>query len=191
MEIIIHASHPFAEELHQTIHQASTELAIAVIRYERNYPERQTNALIKYMPSYQAVIKYLDENKIVNLLALTGVQTIKKLKSYWQKHHSIFRILPRESSVSIARQAGFPIENLLLEMPGDDIQHELAIIKKYQIECILTKESGESGFLSTKIQVALQANIGLIIIERPISPNSFIIVDNEEKLLKAIAEKLR
>lgn len=191
VQIIIHAGHPFAEELHQTIHQASAGLNIPVLRFERKYPLRINHERIKYLPAYQDVMDYLRENNIQNLLALTGVQSIAKLKPYWQEHHSIFRILPRESSVSIARQAGFPTENLLLEMPGDDIQHELSIIKKHQIQCVLTKESGESGFLSTKIEAALQANIRLLIIERPILPGSFITADDEEKLMTVIFKKIK
>ncbi len=83
IKIIIHASHPFAEELHQTIYKASIELNIPVLRFERTYPERISNDLINYFSSYQEAINYLADNNIQNLLALTGVQTIEKLKSYW------------------------------------------------------------------------------------------------------------
>lgn len=183
IKAIIHASHPFAKELHQTIQQASLQLTIPVLRYERSYPKRILHGLINYFPSYQIAMNYLSEHKIDNLLALTGVQTIEKLKPYWKNNNTIFRILPRESSLKIAEQAKFPKENLLQEMPSDNLQHELFIINKYNIQCILTKESGDSGFLSTKIEAALQSNIPILIIERPKLPASFITVDNEDELI--------
>lgn len=183
IEIIIHASHPFAEELHQTIHQVALELTIPVLRYERLFLKRKEHELVTYLQSYPMAINYLNKQKLNNLLALTGVQTIERLKPYWKKNNTIFRILPRENSLKIAEQAAFPKENILQEMPSNNLKHELLIIKKYNIQCILTKESGESGFLSTKIEAAIQSNIPIFIFERPTLPKSFIIVHNEEELI--------
>lgn len=181
IKVIIHASHPFATELHETIFQAT---ALPVLRFERNYPERTGHPQIKYFSSWSEVLVYL--KNIEGLLALTGVQTIERLKPYWTTHKTIFRILPREASLAIAEQAGFPKENLIMEMPVDDIQHELSIISKYNIRCILTKESGESGFLSTKITAALMAGIPILIIERPALPETFIPVHHEKELLSQL-----
>ena len=184
--LIIHASHPFAEELHQTIYRAAIKLNIVVIRFERTYPERINHALINYTSSYQEAIDYLESNNIKNLLALTGVQTIEKLKPYWQKHTTIFRILPRESSVELAKQSGFPKENLILAFPTDGFHYELEIVQKHNIKAILTKESGDSGFLATKIAVALHLQIPLLIIKRCVLPPSFLTVFDEGALLQAI-----
>ena len=186
IQLIIHASHPFAEELHQTIYKASLRLNIPVIRFERTYPERLSNELIRYFSSYPEVIRHLLDNNIQQVLALTGVQTIEKLKPYWQTHPTFFRILPRESSVDIAKQSGFPKENLILSFPSEDTQHELDVIKKYHIKAVITKESGDSGFLSTKINVALELNIPLFIIQRCELPVSFITVKQEKELAVAI-----
>lgn len=186
VEVIIHASHPFATELHQTIFEATT---LPVLRFERNYPERINHPRVKYFSSYPAVLDHLAG--VEGLLALTGVQTIERLKPHWKKYNTIFRILPRDSSIAIAEQAGFPKENLILEMPGDDLQHELSIISKHHIQCILTKESGESGFLSTKIKAALEADIPILIMERPTLPETFIPVFNEEELLSQLKQILK
>jgi precorrin-6x reductase len=188
IRLIIHASHPFAEELHQTIYQVATELEIPVIRFERRYPERLDNKLISYFSSYEEVIAHLLENKIQNLLALTGVQTIEKLKSYWQNQPTFFRILPRESSMEIAEGSGFPKEKLILAFPSGDMQQELQLLQKHGIKAMLTKESGDSGFLDTKIKVALQLEIPLFIIQRCVLPSSFITVWNEAELMSAITK---
>jgi precorrin-6x reductase len=123
---------------------------------------------------------------VKRLLALTGVQTIAPLTVYWKKHDTVFRILPRESSLALAEQAGFPAEKLIREMPGDDLQQELAIIQQYGIDCILTKESGESGFLATKIDAALESNIPILIIERPALPDTFVPVTDEASLMAGL-----
>jgi precorrin-6A/cobalt-precorrin-6A reductase len=179
---IIHASHPFAEILHQTIAEASSFLSLPVIRFERQYPVKSVSKDVIYVKNYAEAIDYLNTKKIEKLLALTGVQTIEKLESYWKKNNTYFRILPRESSLAIAEKAGFPKENLILEFPSDDLNYEIEILKKYNCQAVITKESGESGFLSTKIEAARICKIPIVIIERVMLPKNFLLVSSEADL---------
>jgi precorrin-6x reductase len=174
VKVIIHASHPFATVLHQTIADAG----LPVLRFEREYPERTNHPLVHYFDTYDAALDYLSVHPVSNLLALTGVQTISQLSKYWSKHITWCRILPRVSSMEQALAAGFPAEQLISEMPGN----EAALIAKHDIGGILTKESGESGLLSVKINEALQAGIPIFIISKPVMPAEFISV-NEQTLL--------
>jgi precorrin-6A/cobalt-precorrin-6A reductase len=188
IKLIINASHPFAMQLHQTIFDA---VKLPVVRFERPYTKRDGyHPHIQYFPSYVRALSYLMAYP-QTLLALTGVQSIPILKIYWQSRKAFFRILPRESSIAIAEEAGFPKENLILEMPTNDLEHELAIIEKYKITCILTKDSGESGFLSTKIAAALQAGIPILILERPTLPLTFDTVFDELNLLSTLERALK
>lgn len=186
IKAIVHASHPFAAVLHDTIATAAQALSIPVFRFERQYPPRQEHPLIRYLPSYLAAMDWLEQHPVQRLLALTGVQTITPLKAYWEQHATIFRILPRESSLALAKAAGFPEEQLIMEMPGSDLQQEVALIRQYNIGAVLTKESGESGFISTKISAALENNIPILIIERPLLPETFIPVTDEVSLMEQI-----
>jgi precorrin-6x reductase len=189
IDTIIHASHPFAEILHQTIAEASSFLSLTVIRFERQYPIKSVSEDVIYVKSYAEAIAYLNAEKTQSLLALTGVQTIEKLEQYWKKNNTYFRILPRESSLAIAEKAGFPKENLILEFPSDDLNYEIELLKKYNCQAVITKESGESGFLSTKIEAAKICNIPIVIIERVMLPNSFLIASNEADLFNFMALK--
>lgn len=174
VRVIVHASHPFATILHQTIAAAG----LPVLRFEREYPARTVHPLVHYFDSYEAAMDYLSVHPVKNLLALTGVQTISQLTRYWQHHETFFRILPRDTSMEQALAAGFPKEKLIMEMPGN----EAALIAQHHITGILTKESGESGLLSVKINEALTAGIPIFIIARPAMPAGFISV-NEHDLL--------
>jgi len=174
IRVIIHASHPFATVLHQTIADAG----LPVLRFEREFPARTSHPLVHYFDSYDAALDYLSVHPVKKLLALTGVQTISQLSNYWHTHTTLFRILPRESSLEQALAAGCTPENLIMEMPGN----EAALIASHGITGILTKESGESGLLSAKIHEALQAGIPIFIITRPGMPEGFTPV-NEHDLL--------
>ena len=110
IRLLVDAAHPFAVNLHRTIAKVSEKLSIPVVRYERSYPEHDEDII--WCDSYDDAINYLERNNIDNLLALTGVNTIAKLKPYWQSHNCWFRILDREESRDLVRESKFPFEKI-------------------------------------------------------------------------------
>lgn len=184
ISLIVNASHPFAENLHQNIAQVAEELKIPVLRFERNYPDLEENIL--WFDTYQDAINYLEKNNIDNLLALTGVNTIAKLKSYWKNHHCWFRILDREESRLIAQQEEFPEEKILYYEKDND---EYELFRTLSPEAIITKESGSSGGFEEKVEAAARLNIPMLVVRRPKLSPLFISVYGGNGLRKQI-EKL-
>lgn len=181
IKLIIDAAHPFAENLHKNIALASSELQIPVVRYERNYPEHSEDIL--WFDSYGEAIDYLEKNSIDNLLALTGVNTISKLKPYWEKHNCWFRILDREESRQIVQKQGFLIDRIIYYRQGED---EAPLYKNLNPQAIITKESGDSGGFKEKIEAAKELNIPVLVVKRPVLSSSFISVYGENGLRKEI-----
>jgi precorrin-6x reductase len=186
IKVIIHASHPFAQVLHKTIAQVSMQMSIPVIRFERQYPPKQEHPLLRYVNSYEEALVQLEATRYEPVLSLTGVQTIARFRTYWQTKKMLFRILPRDSSVAIAREAGFPEENLLLSFPATTVEAEQEVIRTTGAQAIITKESGESGFLSVKKEAAITAGVPLFIIARPALPAHFNLVSDEVALLEQV-----
>lgn len=180
---LVHASHPFAEQLHATVAEASQHLGLPVLRLEREYPARQAHALIHYLADYEEVIASLRAANLAPVLALSGVQTIGRLRGYWQHQPMYFRVLPRESSVALATQARLPADWLLPAWPGADVAAEVALIQQTGVQAIITKESGESGFLSVKLAAALTAGVPIFVVRRPAMPAHFRPVAGEGELL--------
>ena len=184
IKLIVDAAHPFAEVLHQNIAKASRELNIPVVRYERNYPKHEKDLL--WFGAYNEAIEHLEKNNIDNLLALTGVNTVAKLKPYWQKHNCWFRILDRDESRSIIQKESFPMEQVLYYQQGED---ETLLFEKLKPQAIITKESGESGGFKEKVLAARKLNIPVLVVKRPALSPDFISVYGENGLRKQI-EKL-
>jgi cobalt-precorrin-5B (C1)-methyltransferase len=185
IRLIVDAAHPFAEVLHQYIATVSKQLNIPVIRYERNYPERDKNLL--WFDSYNDATDYLNQNNINKLLALTGVNTISKLKPYWQHHDCWFRILDRDGSRSVIAKEGFPADKVLYYRQGED---EIPLFRQLTPQAIITKESGESGGFNEKVDAGRQLNIPVLIVKRPVLSSSFIPVYGENGLRKQIEKSL-
>ncbi|HBL32243.1 MAG TPA: precorrin-6x reductase [Porphyromonadaceae bacterium] len=180
IRLLIDAAHPFAELLHQTVADVSEQSGIPVIRYERHYPDE--NAYVVWCQSFDEALRYLADKNIPNLLALTGVNTIEKLKPYWLSHPCRFRILDRDESRQKAAGQGFPSSQLVYY--GQESDEEL--LRRLRPAAVITKESGESGGFEEKIAAAQRLQIPVIAVRRPPLSDEFIPVYGENGLRKMI-----
>jgi len=175
IRLIVDAAHPFASQLHQTIAQVSESLNIPTIRYDRIYPERDSE--ITWIDDYSQIPR-----DIHSLLATTGVQSISKLKPLEAEGIRVYyRILQRESSIALAQKQGASPEQLCYYEDPQDIPVEA--------EAILLKESGLSGGFSEKVEAAKARGMRIIALKRPQTPKIFTIVNGPYGLRRAV-EKL-
>ena len=175
IRLIVDAAHPFAALLHQTIAEVSDALKIPAIRYERIFPER--DASLEWLDNYEQVP--LD---IKTLLATTGVQSISKLKPLETKGVKVYyRILNRESSITLAQKQGARMEQLCYFEDPKDVPVEA--------DAILLKESGLSGGFQEKVDAAKAKGMRILVLKRPEAPAVFKIVNGPYGLRRAV-EKL-
>ena len=160
--LLIDAAHPFAENLHRNIIEAARRKQLPVIRYERQYPPRNDDMI--WCDDYNDAVERMERHGVERLLALTGVQTIGKLKPFWGQHLTWFRILNRASSVELALRSGFPKEYLTFY----DDEPTAATIETLHPDAIITKESGESGGFDEKVEAARKAGIPVFVVCRPL-----------------------
>jgi len=184
IKLIIDAAHPFAEKLHGTIETVSENLKLPVLRYERQYIEREDD--MNWFDSFDEVLNYLEEKEIKKVVAFTGVNTINKLKPFWEKNECWLRILNTNISIKEAEKTGFPEDKLLFFSAEKD--DELEILEKIKPQCIITKESGVSGYFERKLQAAKEFGVKILVVKRPQLSDNFEVVDNEKALEKRIKD---
>lgn len=165
--LIIDAAHPFAQNVHSNIGKTASALQIPVIRLERQFPEPPKG--LNWFDDYDGAIHYMEEQGITSLLALSGVNTIAKLKDYWKKYPTYFRIMKREESLAIVHRNRFPLEQIFFY---DDEQDDKALFARLKPQAILTKESGETGGFTEKVTTATSMDIPVLVIRRPPLPYS-------------------
>ncbi len=180
IRLLVDAAHPFAVGLHAAVAGASGALKIPVVRVERRYSARSED--IVWCDDYADAVRRLLDNGIESLLALTGVQTIGRLRDYWQGHTCWFRILARDESLALARQQGFDERHLVYY----DREDEDALLERLSPQAILTKESGESGGFPQKVEAARRHGIAVYAVKRPPLPERFMTVTGEHGLRKLI-----
>ena len=175
IRLMVDAAHPFAAQLHQTIAKVVEVLKIPAIRYERIFPER--DACLEWLDSYEQV-----PTNIHILLATTGVQSISKLKPLEATGVKVFyRILNRESSITLAQKQGARIEQLCYFEDPKDVPVEA--------DAILLKESGLSGGFQEKVDAAKAKGMRILVLKRPETPAIFRKVNGPYGLRRAV-EKL-
>lgn len=162
VRLIVDAAHPFASLLHHAVTDVATSLSIPVVRYERIYPERSSDVV--WCDDYADACERMEQDGVKKLLALTGVKTIGHLKTYWNTHECVFRVLDRDESVSIALDEGFPKDNLVFYTGGDDVE---GLILSSGADAVLTKESGLSGGFAEKLCAARKTGARLYAVRRP------------------------
>ena len=161
IRLIVDAAHPFASRLHKTIMTVAAGAQIPVVRYDRIYPPRDPD--ITWIDDYSQI-----PTDIHTLLATTGVQSISKLKPLEAKGMKIwYRILPRESSISLAKAQGATDDQICFYEDGNKIDVDA--------DAILLKESGLSGGFLEKVAAARAKGMRVIALKRP-----DIIMWNEE-----------
>lgn len=180
---IIDAAHPFAEGLHRAV----ADSGITTIHLQRQFDERIGG--VTYCKDYDDAITKMQEADVRRLLALSGVNTIAKLRGYWQRHDTLFRILNREESMDVVRRNAFPEGHLLFypdEMPAMD--EEMAMMLTTRCDAILTKESGSSGGYENKVRAALNLGVKVFVVERPTLPQQWMHVTGRHTLRRAVQE---
>ena len=201
IRLLIDAAHPFASALHQTIAETAARLQLPVIRLERRYPPRDPS--LHWCENYADAIRQMEANGVDRLLALSGVNTIRPLKPFWEKHPSWFRILDREESLRIAEREGFPSDHLIffkeeagtsfieeLGVRSEDLNNSIFLNPQSSIIALLTKESGFTGGFVEKVEAAKAMGIPVYVVKRPALPETFYFTYGEEGLRKLIERLL-
>ena len=166
IRLIVDAAHPFAVNLHRNVVDLAGQIGVPIIRYDRIYPPHDEELV--WCKDYDDAIRQLNEQGITRLLALTGVNTISRLRAYWQEHECWFRILKRDESLAGAQKAGFPADHLVYYEKDDTA----SLIERLHPQAIITKESGMSGGFDEKVQAARQASIEVFVVNRPDYPTA-------------------
>ena len=193
---VIDAAHPFAENLHRSLAEAERTCLelnhkITVIRMMRSFAKTDVRAI--RCDTYSDAVKKMEDSGVKRLLALTGVNTLEKLKPFWSRHVTFFRILNRKESIDIAKNLCFPSENIIFF--NDDVtlpttEDESELMRRLNVDAIITKESGDSGGFRAKVEAAAQSGIMTFIIRRPSPPDSFVQVTGRHTLRRAIEHYL-
>ena len=170
IDIMIDATHPFAEHITQTCVGISRELKMPFIRFERPTTnlENVDTSHIHYVNSFDEAGKLIDaEFSEGNVLHFAGANTMEDVLKYVPAERFYPRILKVASSLEKCEKLGIDEDHLIPMTGAASLEENIELIEKYNAKAMITKESGEIGGVIEKIEAANKTGIAVIMIQRP------------------------
>lgn len=182
---IIDSTHPYAVEVSTNAIKASQITNVKYIRFER---ESLINK-IDYKDKY--IVDDIDEaceiaNKIgKNIFIGTGSKNLYLYKDKIKNKNLIARVLPTSEVLISCEELGFNADNIIAMKGPFSIEMNEATYKQYNIDLVITKESGKAGGFLEKIHACEHLNIPVIIIKRKEMnyPNTIGDISELEKMI--------
>ena len=169
-DILIDATHPFAEHITQTSASIANELKIPYIRFERpmtNFENIDTSH-IRFVNSFDEAGKLIESEFIKgNVLHFAGANTMKDIVKYVSPERFYPRILKVENSLKKCDELNIDPTHIIPMTGAASTDENIKLIERYDAVVLITKESGEIGGVIDKIEAANKKDIAVIMIIRP------------------------
>ena len=170
IDILIDATHPFAEHITKTSVSIANELKIPFIRFERPTTDLKNidTSNIHYVNSFDEAGKLIatDFSK-GNVLHFAGANTMEDVLKYVSPERFYPRILKVDSSLEKCEKLNVNPDHIIPMTGAASIEENIELIEKYDATVMITKESGEVGGVVEKIKAANQKDVAIIMIQRP------------------------
>ena len=171
INIVVDASHPYAEEASKNAIKAAEMAEIPYIRFERPSLQFENELIIK-VDSYVEAAE-LAAKKQGNIMLTTGSKTLQtftdKLLSL-PNIRVIARMLPRKDNMEKCEGLGLPQKNIIAIQGPFTKDFNKALFKQFDVTLMITKESGKEGAVDEKVEAASELGIETILIKRPRIP---------------------
>ena len=170
IDILIDATHPFAEHITKTSVSIANELKIPFIRFERPTTDLKNidTSNIHYVNSFDEAGKLIaNDFSKGNVLHFAGANTMEDVLKYVSPERFYPRILKVDSSLEKCEKLNVNPDHIIPMTGAASIEENIELIEKYDATVMITKESGEVGGVVEKIKAANQKDVAIIMIQRP------------------------
>ena len=182
---IIDATHPYAIEVSKNAIQCAEELDIDYIRYERKSLIDSIHYENKYIVSSIEDACKIAREKGNNIFIGTGSKNLPKIVDLIPDRNLIVRVLPTSGVILSCENLGLNADNIIaMKGPFSQSINE-KIYKHYDVDIVVTKESGITGGFLEKVNACEKLKIPVVIITRE-KINYPIEVNDRDELEKLI-----
>ncbi|EGL81542.1 precorrin-6x reductase [Caldalkalibacillus thermarum TA2.A1] len=166
--VVVDGSHPYADQASQNAVQAARKANIPYIRYEREQ-QRFEHPHIIWVDDYEQAAEVAAQKKGVIMLT-TGSKTVdifaRRLLGI-PEVTLVVRLLPRKENMEKCEQLGIEQRHIVAMQGPFSKALNLALYDHYDVNVMVTKESGKAGAVDEKVEAALEKGIEVIMIKRP------------------------
>lgn len=162
--LVVDATHPYAARATRNIQAAAREAGLPCLRLLRP-PEREEGCLTA-RDMAQAAQLLLERPGSV--LLTTGSKELAHFSVPGLVERCYPRVLPMVDSLERCLSLGFPPAHILCMQGPFSRELNLALLRQYRIQTLVTKQTGGAGGFREKADAARQAGCALLVVERPV-----------------------
>lgn len=186
---VVDATHPFATEVSENIRAAAQKVCLSYLRLKRDTASSDYGIGEKKYFSDAAQCAVALESMPGNILLTTGS---KELDVFCReddvKERLFVRVLPGVESIRLCEEQGIAGKHILaMQGPfSEELNH--ALIRQFDIKCLVTKESGSAGGYTEKLEAAKRAGIPVYVIANPEKQSSGFTLKNVLRRLEELLD---
>lgn len=185
IKIIVDATHPYATEISKLAMSISNQMDIPYMRFERKGIHHGD---VIEVNDFEEAVEYLKYTK-GNIMLTTGSKNLDIFAKNLEKERLYARVLPTSNVIERCEGLGINAGHIIGIQGPFDKELNKSLFNQYNIDYMVTKESGNTGGTSEKIQGAIELGIKVVLVKRPkiVYRNTFCDLD---KLIKKIKEEV-
>jgi precorrin-6A/cobalt-precorrin-6A reductase len=169
VRILIDATHPFAEIVTANARNACAKTGILYLRFERPALVLPGHPLIHTVNSYEeAAVTAVELAPHIIFLA-TGTKTLPTFVNYARKagKQLVVRIIPELTGLKRCLDLGIAPGNIIAIQGPFSTSMNKVLLREFNADVLVTKESGAAGGTGAKIEAALDLSVPVVVIKRP------------------------
>lgn len=163
VDLVLDATHPFADIVSKTAILAAKDSQINYVRYER--PRVDMTHAIK-VNSNEEACAWVNEHISGVIYLTTGSKTLSFFKNHLGLERLVARILPTAEVLLETERLGFKAHQIEGLKGPFSVAMNKALIENNKAQVMITKESGTAGGILEKIDACHQLNIPCVVITR-------------------------
>ena len=166
IDTVVDATHPYAIEVSQNAMDACKKTNVRYLRFEREgipIPAHPLIHRVKTMADAVDISRTLGKR----IFLTTGISSVARFIVFKGEKELYVRILPIPEHIALCLDVGIPPANIIAMHGPFSEDLNRAMFRQYQINTMVTKDSGEAGGVLEKINAALSEGIDSVVIERP------------------------
>ena len=183
-DLCIDATHPYAEHITASVREACKA---AGTQYVRLYRERSEVKEAVTLENASSAAEYLAD-KSGNILLTTGTRELDAFSGL-DPERLFPRVLPTHEALSKCEALHIPHRNIIAMQGPFPQELNEALIRRYAIRFLVTKDGGVSGGFPEKAAAARSCGIPLIVLRSP--EESGLLMDEILSLIDGIHREFR
>lgn len=167
IKLLIDATHPFAKFATINAIKACHNVDVNYVRFERPPLDFDGEKIHKTDDFEKAGVLAKDLAGKGTIFHLAGVNTLKDVMKNVLADQLIVRVLPNLISIKQCNELGISGEKIVAMQGTFSKEFNKSLLEEYNTKVIITKESGETGGVSEKIEAAQELGIDIVLVTRP------------------------